>query len=250
MKGIFSLGKDFWHTAATYSTLLTLTPSLGPLASILSAAEETRSDPLLHLWAEGVLRAASVVQDVGGLENIPAGPCVYVANHQSHFDAPMLFAHLPGHVRFVAKASLFQIPFFGQALKNTGFVKVDRSGGTHDRQVLAEAVHAVRNRTSLLFFAEGTRSDDGVLKPFKKGAAVLALQAQVPMVPVAVAGTRSILKKGSALVHGGRKVVMRVGKPLSTAGLDESARGELTEKLQDAVKALLDEAEASLQAGR
>jgi len=241
--------KDLLHTAATYGTLLTLTPSLGPVASFVSAKDETRSDPLLHLWATSVLRAAGVTQDVKGLEHIPSGPCVYVANHQSHFDAPVLFAHLPGHVRFVAKASLFKIPFFGSALKNTGFVKVDRSGGAHDRQALMDAVRAVRDRTSLLFFAEGTRSDDGVLQPFKKGAAVLALQAQVPVVPIAVAGTRHILQKGSGLVHGGRKVAMRVGQPISTVGRGDEARSELTQQLHDAVKRLQEEAEAALSAG-
>lgn len=241
--------KDLLHTAATYGTILTLTPTLGPAASIIARNDELKSDPLIRLWATRVLRAAGVREDVQGVENCPPGTCVYVSNHQSHFDAPLLFAHLPGHVRFVAKAELFKIPFFGSTLRNTGFIKVDRSGSAQDRDALAGAVGAVRERTSVLFFAEGTRSDDGVLQPFKKGAAVLALQAQVPIVPCAVAGTRHILPKGTALVHGGRRAVMRVGKPIPTAGLTEAARGELTEQVRQAVLALQQGAEAALQAG-
>jgi 1-acyl-sn-glycerol-3-phosphate acyltransferase len=150
-------------------------------------------------------------------------------------------------VRFVAKASLFKIPVFGSTMRNTGFIKVDRSGGAQDRQALAEAVSAVRERTSLLFFAEGTRSDDGQLLPFKKGAALLALQAQVPLVPVAVAGTRHILTKGSAFVHGGKRAVLRVGAPISTAGLGEEARTDLTQRVRQAVEALLADADAALR---
>ena len=131
-------------------------------------------------------------------------------------------------------------------IESPGFIKVDRKGGPEDRQTLQETVKAVRERTSVLFFAEGTRSEDGQLLPFKKGAALLALQAQVPLVPVAVAGTRHILVKGSAFVHGGKRVALRVGEPLSTAGLEEGARADLTQRVRQSVEALLAEAEAAL----
>jgi len=102
---------------------------------------------------------------VKGLESILSGPCMYTANHQSHFDVPVLFEHLPGHVCFVAKESLFKIPFFDSALKNTGFVKYGSVQRAHDQQ---EFVNSVPDRTSLLFFAEAPQSDNGVPQPYKK----------------------------------------------------------------------------------
>ncbi|HLL54209.1 MAG TPA: lysophospholipid acyltransferase family protein [Myxococcaceae bacterium] len=238
--------KDLLHTAATLGAVATLTPTLGPLASIVSRTDARRSDPLIRFWATSMLRAAGVTADVSGLERIPSGSVIYVCNHQSYFDAPLLFAYLPGHVRFVAKASLFRIPIFGPSIRRTGFIKVDRSGGPEDRKTLAEAVNVVRERTSVLFFAEGTRSEDGQLLPFKKGAALLALQAQVPLVPLAVAGTGHILTKGRAFVRGGQRAALRVGEPISTAGLDEAARADLTQRVRQSVAALLSDAEAAL----
>ena len=156
--------------------------------------------------------------------------------------------YLPGTVRFVAKAELFRIPLFGHALKALGMVKVDRSGSESDRRAIESAVDAVRERVSLLFFAEGTRSEDGVLRSFKKGAAVLALGAQVPLVPLAVAGTRHILPKGSTWIHGGRKAVLQVGEAISTRGMTLDDRDALTEKARAAVVELLAQAEAAVAA--
>jgi 1-acyl-sn-glycerol-3-phosphate acyltransferase len=102
-------------------------------------------------------------------------------------------------------------------------------------------VQAVRERVSVVFFAEGTRSDDGLLKPFKKGAAVMALEAQVPLVPVAVAGTHRILEKGSLLIHP-RPAALVVGPAIATAGRGVADRDEVTELAHAAVARLLDEA--------
>ena len=168
----------------------------------------------------------------------------FVSNHQSHFDAPLLFANLPGHVRFVGKAELFKIPVFGFGLERAASSRWTAPAAPGDRQVLAESVSAVRERTSILFFAEGTRSDDGVLLPFKKGAAVLALDAQVPIVPVGVAGTRHILPKGSVWIRGGKPVVLRVGKPIPTEGLSMNYRAGLTERAREAVCELVEQGEA------
>src|SRR5581483_10544480 len=125
-------------------------------------------------WASSMLRVAGVRTAAAGLERLPAGNFVLAVNHQSHFDALVLFKHIHRHMRFVAKAELAKIPVFGYALKRAGNVFVDRSGGTRDKKKLNTAVERVRDKTSIVFFAEGTRSEDGVLKPFKKGAAIFA----------------------------------------------------------------------------
>jgi 1-acyl-sn-glycerol-3-phosphate acyltransferase len=107
-------------------------------------------------------------------------------------------------------------------------IRVERNGAESDREAIQSAVERLRTKTCILFFAEGTRSVDGKLRSFKKGAAVLAIDAQVPLVPVAVAGANEITPKGGLWVRSGRPIVLRVGKPIPTAGLGRDDRDMLT----------------------
>ncbi|RJS27506.1 1-acyl-sn-glycerol-3-phosphate acyltransferase [Corallococcus sp. H22C18031201] len=201
------------------------------------------ADAALHTWGKAVLASAGVRHEAHGLEHIPReGNVIFVCNHQSHYDAPLNFAYIQKHTRYVAKEELFRIPVFGPALRIAGNIPVRRTGGEEDRARLAEAVTAVRERVSVLFFAEGTRSPDGELKPFKKGAATLAIQAGVPVVPLAVSGTRLILPKGSRAVRWGQRVALVVGEPISTQGLTMEGRDALTRRLEGAVAQLYAEA--------
>jgi 1-acyl-sn-glycerol-3-phosphate acyltransferase len=145
---------------------------------------------------------------------------------------------LPGHLRFVAKESLFKVPLFGGALRRAGHIPIDRGDSAGSAERLNKNLEALRTRVSIVLFPEGTRSDDGKLGPFKKGAAVLALQAQVPVVPMAIAGTRYILPKGFNAIHGG-VVRLRVGTPIPTAGMSMDERGPLTDRLHAEVEKLM-----------
>ncbi len=217
-----------------------ITGVLSPIVAGLSFVNTDAADFALWTWAESVLRSTGVKTVCRGLENIPPSNFVLVVNHQSHFDALVLFRHIRRHMRFVAKKQLRGIPVFGWALEKAGNIFVDRTGGEGDKATLHEAARAVREEVSVVFFAEGTRSEDGVLRPFKKGAAVMALEAQVPMVPVAVAGTWRILEKGGRAIHA-RPSALVIGEPIQTAGLPSSAREELTLKAHAAVEKLLAE---------
>jgi 1-acyl-sn-glycerol-3-phosphate acyltransferase len=209
----------------------------------LSGFNDPAADKVLRAWGRSGLAAAGVRHQAFGLENIPAqGNVVFVCNHQSHFDAMVNFAHIDKHTRYVAKAELFKVPVFGQALRRAGNIPVQRTGGADDKARLAEAVSAVREKVSVLFFAEGTRSEDGLLRPFKKGAATLALQAQVPVVPLAVSGTRLILPKGGRAIQWGQRVALVVGRPVPTEGLTLDDRDDLTRRLEEAVAGLYAEA--------
>jgi len=230
---------ELFHTVATYSAVGS-SAVVGPVVIALSGQPE-RADAVIRGWCKAVIGATGAREDVAGLENLPAGTCVLVCNHQSNFDAPFIFLRLPKHIRFVAKQELFRIPIFGAAVKAMGNIRVERTGTEGDRQRLEAAIEQVRIRISILFFAEGTRSIDGKLRPFKKGAAVLAIDAQVPVVPVAVAGAHEITPKGGLWVRSGRPLVLRVGKPIATAGLTRDDRDSLTDQAHDAVAALLEE---------
>lgn len=215
------------------------TAVLAPLIIGASFVSDDATEALCRTWARTMLAGMGVELAVEGLENLdPKQTYVYTCNHQSHVDPPCCYVSLPGHLRFVAKESLFKIPVFGQALRATGQIPVDRGDGESSHARINESIEALRTRVSVIMFPEGTRSDDGVLKPFKKGPAVLALQAQVPLVPMAIVGSKEILPKGWNAVHAG-KVRLRVGKPIPTAGLTLEARGALTERLREAIAALM-----------
>ncbi len=217
-----------------------ITTALSPVISALALIDPRHQDPFLYLWARSLLASAGVKHRVRGLENLPAGNFVLVANHLSNFDALLLFAHIRRHMRFVAKAELQRVPVLGFALRRAGNIFIDRKGSPADREKLKAATHAVRSRVSVVFFAEGTRSEDGVLRPFKKGAAIMALEAQVPLLPVAIAGTHLILQKGSMAIHEHPAAVV-IGEPIQTAGKSVDAREELTQQAHASVAKLLEE---------
>ncbi|MGQ0504084.1 MAG: lysophospholipid acyltransferase family protein, partial [Myxococcaceae bacterium] len=230
-------------SALTYGAVAGLTATLAPMASLLSLRNPKDADKLIRFYARTILASADVRVDAAGVENVPAeGQFILVANHQSHFDALVILSLVERHLRFVAKSELYKIPIFGPALRLTGNLKVERTGGDKDRETLRQAADEVRNRVSIVFFAEGTRSDDGILRPFKKGAALLARMAQVPLLPFAVAGTKDILPKGGRMVQGEQRVVARIGKPIPTLGRTPDELQALTDEVRAAVAKLLAEA--------
>ncbi len=219
--------RDLLHTVATGASAFGLTLVCGPTASVLALRDKKLADPVARAWGKGIVAAAGVKPVVEGLEKLPTRTAIYVGNHQSNFDVPLIFSEVPRHLRFVAKAELFRIPVLGAAMKAIGNIKVDRSGGEKDRETMAKAIDEVRERVNILFFAEGTRSEDGVLRPFKKGAFILAIQSGVPILPFAIAGTRHILPKKGRWIHAGQRAALVFGDPISTAGMKAEDRESL-----------------------
>ena len=228
------------------TTVVGLTGALSPLVSALSLVDDRAPDGVIHFWADSILRASGVVTEARGAQNLPPTNFVMCLNHQSNFDVLVLFRHVRRHMRFVAKSQLRRVPLLGFALERAGNIFVDRTGGETDRERLFEVVRAVRDRVSVIFFAEGTRSEDGELMPFKRGAATMAIEAQVPLVPAAIAGTHRILEKGGAIIRS-RPAALVIGQPIHTAGLSIEARGELTERAHAEVARLLEEANAMVK---
>jgi 1-acyl-sn-glycerol-3-phosphate acyltransferase len=215
-----------------------LTGMTSPLTSLLSIRDPRDADGLLYYWGRSMMAAAGAEHTARGLEHLPEGNVVFVCNHQSHYDVILFFAHVRKHTRWVAKRELFKIPVFGQTMRLAGNIPVDRDGGESDKSRLSEAVIAVRERVSVMFFPEGTRNSDGKLKPFKKGAAVFGIQAGVPIVPMAVSGTRRILPKGSLAIRWGHRAALVIGEPISTQGLTLDDRDALTHRLEETVARL------------
>jgi len=163
--------------------------------------------------------------------------CVYMANHQSLFDIPVLLATLPGQTRFMAKQSLFRIPLFGWAIAAGGFIPVDRKDRSRAKEAFDTAVARLQAGTSVLLFPEETRSLDGRLLPFQRGGFLLALKSGLPIVPVGIEGTRGIQGKTSFLIHPGT-VHVRYGAPVAMADFDIRRRRELDALVRDRVATL------------
>ncbi len=229
--------KETLRTLVSGTAAFGLTGFFTPVVSSLAFLGEEHVDTPLHWWATSVLAASGVRTVVEGLEKLPPGHFVLAVNHQSHFDALVLLKHVRRRLRFIAKRELSKVPFFGPAMKRAGNVFVDRKGTDKDKQTMSEVVQAVRERVDIVFFAEGTRSPDGNLQPFKKGAAVLAIEAQVPLVPMALAGTFDILPKQKMAIRP-LPAALVIGEPISTAGLTLASRDALTTQAQDAVAKL------------
>jgi len=151
-----------------------------------------------RLWARICLSAAGIRVSYEGLEH-GAGPLprLFVANHQSNVDIWALVCALPISTKFVAKRSLFRVPFMGWAMRRAGFVPIDRDQRGSAIESLRSAVARIHGGRSVVVFPEGTRSRDGRLLPFKKGPFHLALQAGVPVVPVAISGSWATLPPGA-----------------------------------------------------
>jgi len=200
--------------------------------------------------ARTLARVLGVRVHVSGLENLERfgpGPFIFTPNHQSHFDIAALLGYLPGITRFVAKKQLFKEPVLGLVLKTMGMIPVDRDDPTSAIELL-ERVKA--NQHSTVIFPEGTRSRDGGLLPFKKGAFVAAIDLQLPIVPVVCTGGTSVMPKGKYLSIEPGDVEMRILEPISTAGMTYDDREALLATVRDRIAAELGERPAAGKPGQ
>ncbi len=193
------------------------------------------------MWARILLAVSFIRVRVEGLENLDSrGTYVFAANHSSYMDIPALLARLPFQFRFFAKKGLYQIPFLGTHLRRAGHLPVDRSNARNSLKSMSEGARVIAERgVSVLLFPEGGRSPEG-LREFREGAAYIAIKAGAPLVPVAIVGMRPLLPMGSIHIRSGR-VVVRIGRPIPTADLPGSRRGELTSRIYDEILRLLED---------
>ena len=214
---------------------------MGTLSLIASFFDRTGNSQhqVARVWARMLLAVSFIRVRVEGLEKLdPRGAYVFVANHGSFMDIPALLASLPQQFRFFAKKGLFSIPFLGTHLRRAGHLAVDRSSPRASLKTMLEAARIISGRgVSVLNFPEGGRSAEG-LHEFKEGPAYIAIKAGVPVVPVAIVGMRELLPMGAIHLRSG-KVVLRVGDPIATKGMEACDRTELTARLHREVSQLL-----------
>jgi 1-acyl-sn-glycerol-3-phosphate acyltransferase len=162
----------------------------------------------LYRWSMHIVRAgvklARIQIQVEGREHIPARPCIFMANHVSNLDPPILLPLFPFRTAFFIKRSLLRIPFVGYGMRLAGFIPVDRGGRLESaRESVLAASKVLASGVNISTFPEGTRSRNGILLPFKKGPFYLAMESGVPVVPVSIWGSEHMMTKGSLRIHPG-----------------------------------------------
>ncbi|UCF93216.1 MAG: 1-acyl-sn-glycerol-3-phosphate acyltransferase [Desulfobacterales bacterium] len=208
---------------------------LGSLAVVLSLFHLT-GNPIHHiaaLWAKSILAVSRIKVTVNGIENIdPQTSYIFMCNHQSNFDIPVILAHLPVQFRWLAKAELFKIPILSRSMRGAGYISIDRSNQESAFKSIKQAAQTVKDGVSVMIFPEGTRSRDGKIGPFKKGGFVLAVDSGVPIVPLIIHGTRAIMAKGGMRIKPG-DVVLEIAKPIETGQYTRVSKEALMQEVRD-----------------
>jgi 1-acyl-sn-glycerol-3-phosphate acyltransferase len=200
----------------------------------------TRNPDAIY-WAgvKGVMffvRAVGVKVRVRGLERIPSGVCLFVANHTSSADAPAVVGAIPRRIAILLKASLFKWPIVGQVFLSAHFIPVNRSARDSAIASVEKATEALKAGQSFLIYPEGTRSPDGRLQEFKKGAVVMAIKAGVPVVPMACSGAHRVMGKRSLVIHPG-EILVEFLEPIDASRYSLEERDKLNEHIRKAMAA-------------
>jgi 1-acyl-sn-glycerol-3-phosphate acyltransferase len=228
------------RSVATYLAILAYIALAAPVALVLGVV--FRSKPGMYLLGHGgvglALGMAGIRYRVAGPRPSVHTPVVFCSNHESNVDPAVLFQALHPRLHVLYKAELHRFPLMGTVFDVGGFVAVDRQDRRRAIEALGVGAASLRAGNSFLIFPEGTRSRTGQLLPFKKGGFIMAIQAQVPIVPVAISGGRAAMQKGSAIVRPVR-VSVRIGEPIPTAGLAMADKDVLIERVRAAVERLL-----------
>jgi len=211
--------------------VLITVPTFGTLALFI------RRHFWARCWCKGLLWVAGIKVKVFWEEEIPKGQYVFIANHQSLLDIPVLEKVLEVYnIRFLAKKSLFQIPFFGWGMTVLGYVPIEREDPKKGLKSILACVDRMKEGVSMVVFPEGTRSPTGDVLPFKTGSFLIPLKTGSKIVPISILGTRDILPKGSLWFRVGitNKVYVFVRKPVDTKGF-ERRKKELADLVRQKV---------------
>ena len=225
------------RTIFVWSCIVVATLLLGFLTLVTYPFD--RRGKVIHryarLWGKAALLANRVKVRVDGLEELNGkGPYIFMSNHQGSYDIFALLAHLPFQFKWLAKKELFSIPFFGWTMAAAGYISIDREGTRQTVKAMNEAAEKIREGMSVVIFPEGSRSPDGSIQPFKKGGFTLAIKSGVPIVPIAIAGSRDIMPKDKLTTASG-EIRIRMSPPIEIKDYSLKDRKSLMEKVSKTI---------------
>jgi 1-acyl-sn-glycerol-3-phosphate acyltransferase len=228
--------RSAWRAARQWVPFAARTMAYGTISLTLGPLTRERKASLwaMRSWCRASARGLNISVEASGLELAPPPPFVYCSNHQSLLDVLVLGSVLPYDYKWAAKRSLMKIPFLGWHLQLAGHVPVDRAAGSRSAaEVIAKFEQVLRQGKPLLVFPEGTRSEDGIVRPFKNGGFYAAVRAGAPVVPVALDGAHHLMRKGAIDTGDGsmRIVRVKVGSPIYPR--KEGREGALVADLRD-----------------
>jgi 1-acyl-sn-glycerol-3-phosphate acyltransferase len=204
------------------------------LVSFVTTGGDT-AHKVARIWAKCILALSNIRVTVKGLSNLkPGRSYIYMPNHISNFDIPVLQAYLPVQFRWLAKAELYKIPIFGYAMKRAGYISIDRSDRKSAIESLNKAAKIIRNGVSVIIFPEGTRSRTNNVQPFKKGGFFLAVDSGVPIIPIIIHGTEQIMAKNQISIKPGN-VTLEIAKPINSSDYTRKTKDDLMKKVRDII---------------
>ena len=237
---------NFFISLYCWTVIALLTALLGVFAVLSSFLNSDISHKTAKLWGLLIIKLCGIkvnlikYDDTLNLKKSCNVSYIITSNHQSYFDIFVLLAYLDLDFRFIAKKSLFKIPFLGQSMKRLGYIPIDRKDLRSALKSVKAGAEALKNKTSILIFPEGTRSPDGKLLSFKKGGLNMFLkQGNMTVLPVVIKGTANILSKNSLTIHPGKTVELGILKPLNAAEKGDGS-GIIIEKIENEIRAILE----------
>ncbi|MFH2131684.1 MAG: lysophospholipid acyltransferase family protein [bacterium] len=190
---------------------------------------------LARVWAWIILHISGVRLIITGTEKLDKNRSyIIISNHQSHFDGPAIAASLGIQFRWIAKKELLRIPVFGHALKASGNIFIDRRDRESALKNIREGIRQLPQGVGVMVFAEGTRSENNMVGPFKKGGFLAAIQTGFPILPLTISGSARALPKGGIVFHPGT-IEIRIGDIIETTGYKLDQLDELTEKTRNII---------------
>ncbi len=225
--------------AAIVAIVVTIPLALAVLIIAMLSLASPLIEPIIRLWARAIVWGAGIDLRGDGIERIDRGKrYILIANHHSYFDIPCIFAAIPQPIRFMAKKSLFSIPIFGWAIGRAGFIPIDRKNRRTAVKSFDLAVERIRRGNTIVIFPEEGRSAEVAMRPFQRGAFLLAIRSELPILPLAIDGTYEVFRVGAKKITPG-VVTVRAGTPIETAGAGVRAKDALSEQSRSQIEAML-----------
>ena len=220
-----------------YETLAISAPTV--MDAVRGRLTREASDRRLASWSARVVANAAMTIDVKGRDNVdPAVTYLVMSNHQSHYDVAVLYCVLGSSIRMIAKRELFDVPIFGRAMREAGFISIDRQNRSSALQSLDDAKAKLASGTSIWIAPEGTRSETGALLPFKKGGFAIAQATGTMVLPVSIRGTRDVLQASALRSRAGCSVTVTIHTPIDPrtfTGEPKAARDALADAVRGTI---------------